>query len=259
MNCQTVFRTASITAVALGCSLAFADSELPSARDLVDAHLEASGGMDLLQRSMDSTTKGRFIMPAAGVSGNMTIFSRTPTERAMSIELEGLGTMQSGYKDREAWSSDPFMGPRLITGTELDIQIESNEPAALARSDEFVESMETVGTGEYNGEACFKVDVVWKSGRESSDCYSKDTGLLLASEATLESPMGEMQMVSVFSDYQAFESNGEEIILPATTTVTTMGQEQQLVIDSVELGTPADEHFDLPPAIVTLMESESSE
>ncbi|MEM7054124.1 MAG: hypothetical protein AAF446_06200 [Pseudomonadota bacterium] len=257
MKTRTFMLALPVAMLALCCNLSVADTELPDARSLVDAHIEASGGMEALERQLDSTTQGRFVMPAASMEGTMTMYSRTPTERAMMIELEGIGTIHSGYKDGQAWSVDPFMGPRLITDVELDMQIESNEIGALIRSEEYVESMQTVGTAEYDGKPCFKVNVVWKSGRESIDCYSGDTGLMIAQEATVESPMGSMQMVTVFTDYKPFESNGVEITLPAVTNVMSMGQQQQLIIDSVELGAPADEHFELPPAIITLMESDA--
>ncbi|MEE4330230.1 MAG: hypothetical protein V2J10_05130, partial [Wenzhouxiangella sp.] len=204
---KTLSRALPVAALALCSSLSLADTELPAARTLLDQHIEAIGGIDAMQRSLESTTKGRFAMPAAGMEGQMTLYSRTPTERVMHIELPGLGSIQSGYKDRQAWSMDPFMGPRLVTGPELDLQIESNEPGAMYRSEEFVESMQTVGTAEYNGESCYKVEVVWKSGRESSDCYAVDSGLMLASETTVESPMGVMETTTVFTDYKAFESN----------------------------------------------------
>jgi len=266
INLRTRFMNSDIlkpvlsAAALLFCSTnSFADTELPEARSLVEAHIAASGGDSAMERQMDSTTTGRFVMPAAGMEGQMTLFSRSPTERAIHIELPGIGEIQSGYKDGQAWSVDPFMGPRLITGTELQMQIESNELGALMRSDEFVDSMETVGMAEYNGSPCYKVAVVWKSGRESSDCYSVGSGLLIASEGSVESPMGVMETITIFTDYKTFQSDGVEITLPATSEVTTMGQKQQLIIDSVELGTPADEHFELPPAIVTLMEDQAAE
>lgn len=259
MKIRSLQRALPAVMIALCCSLSVADVELPEARSLVDAHLEASGGMEALKHQLDSTTHGRFLMPAAGMEGQMTLYSRSPNERVALIELEGIGNIHSGYNDGQAWSVDPFMGPRLITDTELDIQIESNELEAQLRSEKFVESMQTVATAEYNGESCYKVNVVWKSGRESTDCYSADTGLLLASTFTVESPMGEMETVTVFDEYKAFESNGVEVLLPVTTSVTTMGQQQQLIIDSIELGEPADEYFELPPAIVTLMEPSAEE
>ena len=259
MKIRTAQTILPLALLAMSASVSFADNELPSARSLVDAYIEASGGAEAMQQQMDSITKARFLMPAAGMQGQMTIYSRTPTERVVEIELEGLGMIHTGYNQGQAWSVDPFMGPRLITGDELEIQVETNELGAMVRSDEFVESMQTTGTAEYNGETCYEVEVVWKSGRETMDCYSKDSGLLLASSFTVESPMGEMQTVTVFDEYKTFESNGVEVLLPATTSVTTMGQEQQVVIDSIELGAPADENFALPPAIVTLMESEADE
>ncbi len=233
---------------------AVADSELPTAQALLAAHIEAVGGEDVLNRQFESTTTGRFVMPAAGLEGTVKVFSRMPVERAVSIDLPDIGTIQSGYKDRSAWAVDPFMGPRLVTGAELDIQIESNEPGALFRSDEFVESMRTTEIAEYDGESCYKVFVKWKTGRESTDCYSTESGYLIATEFTVESPMGEVETTTVFTDYTVFESDGVELKLPATTVVTTMGQAQQLLIDSIELGAPADEHFALPPAIKTLKE-----
>jgi len=259
MNSDILKPVLSAAALLFCSTNSFADTELPEARSLVEAHIAASGGDSAMERQMDSTTTGRFVMPAAGMEGQMTLFSRSPTERAIHIELPGIGEIQSGYKDGQAWSVDPFMGPRLITGTELQMQIESNELGALMRSDEFVDSMETVGMAEYNGSPCYKVAVVWKSGRESSDCYSVDSGLLIASEGSVESPMGVMETITIFTDYKTFQSDGVEITLPATSEVTTMGQKQQLIIDSVELGTPADEHFELPPAIVTLMEDQAAE
>jgi len=236
-----------------------ADSELPSAQSLQEAHIEAMGGIESIERQLESTTTGRFVMPAAGMEGNFVLYSRLPLERSMNIELPGIGSIESGYSDRQAWSVDPFMGPRILSGPELDMQIEANEIGAQLRSDEFVESMTTTEIAEFGGESCYQVEVKWKSGRESMDCYSVENGYMIASTATVESPMGVMETTTVFSDYKNFENDGVEVMMPAKTTVTTMGQEQQLIIDSVELGAPADENFETPPAIVTLMQDQSAE
>lgn len=49
---------------------------------------------------------------------------------------------------------------------------------------------ETVERTELNGAACYKVRLVWNSGRETHDCYGVDTGLMVAQVASQESPMG---------------------------------------------------------------------
>ncbi|AKS41232.1 hypothetical protein [Wenzhouxiangella marina] len=244
---------AFILAVSSGPSLA--DEALPSARSLVDAHIEAAGGRDAIEAQADSTMTGRLRMPSAGLEGQLKLVSRQPGERVMQVELPGIGTIQSGYRDGTAWSVDPFMGPRLIEGQELAAQVEANEIGAILRSEEYVESMETVEQREYDGQACYAVEVRWKSGRESLDCYAVDSGLLLASESTEQSPMGEMETVMIFSDYQRFGDS----LLPALTRLRTMGQEQHIVIDSVEFGPPEAANFELPPAIVTLMSDNSAD
>ncbi|MEM1412148.1 MAG: hypothetical protein AAGH19_07285 [Pseudomonadota bacterium] len=247
----------------LGLSLlsysAFADSELPDARSLVEAHLAASGGKEALKLQGDSSMTGRFLMPAAGMQGNLKAYSRGASERVVNIELEGIGSIQSGYKDGKAWSMDPFTGPRWLSGVELDMQVETNEVGAMLRTDEYVESMQTVGTAEFDGKSCYEVAIVWKSGRESVDCYSTDTGFMLAQSATMESAMGSVETVMVFSDYESIESGGVEMSFPMTTTINSMGQQQQMIIDSIEIGTPADEVFTLPPAIAALQESADGE
>lgn len=248
--------TSSFTLALLVLSTgALADTELPHARELVDRHIEAVGGAAAMEAQLESTVTGRFGMPAAGLEGSLMIASRPPASRVMKVELPGIGMIHTGYTDGQAWSVDPFLGPRLLEGKELAAQKEANEPGGMMRSDEFVESMTTTELAEYNDQACYKVEIQWRSGRESSDCYSVDTGLLIASESTEESPMGVMEMTSLFSDYENFG----DVQLPKTTQVMVMGQEQRIEIDSVEFETPSAEHFELPAAIETLLEDQESE
>jgi len=254
---KTIHRNTSFTTLALLVlsTGALADTELPAARDLVDRHIEAVGGAAAMEAQLDSTVTGTFGMPAAGLEGSLMIASRPPASRVTKVELPGVGMIHTGYIDGKAWSVDPFMGPRLLEGKELAAQREANEPGGMMRTDEFVESLTTTELAEYNDQSCYKVAIKWRSGRESSDCYSVDTGLLIATESTEESPMGVMEMTSLFSEYEHFG----DVQLPKTTQVLVMGQEQRIVIDSVDFETPSAEHFELPAAIETLMEDEESE
>ncbi len=232
-----------------------ADTELPAARDLVDRHIEAVGGEAALQAQLDSTLTGRFGMPAAGLEGSLKMVSRPPADRVMKVDLPGIGLIHTGYTNGKAWSIDPFLGPRLLEGKELAAQKEANEPGGMLRSDEFVASMTTTELTEYNDQSCYKVAIQWRSGRESSDCYSVSTGLLIATESTEESPMGVMEMTTLFSDYEHFG----EAQIPKTTRVLVMGQEQLIEIESVDFDTPSADHFGLPPAIKTLLEDQQDD
>lgn len=234
---------------------ALADSELPAARDLVDRHIEAIGGIAAVEAQTEFTMTGTFGTPAAGLTGQMTMVSRAPAESVVKIELPGIGLIHTGYTNGKAWSVDPFMGPRLLEGKELATQADANEPGAILRSDEFVASMSTTGLAEYNDQSCYKVEIEWRSGRESTDCYAVESGLLIATESTEESAMGVMQISTIMGGYETFDG----VRLPTVSRILTMGQEQRLEIDSIEFGAPADEYFELPPAIQTLMADQAEE
>lgn len=222
---------------------------LPDARALVDRHIAASGGKDALAKGNHGTMTGSFSMPAANLSAPMTVWVDGDKRLASKVELPGMGSIQAGIFEDVVWAMDPFQGPRILEGNERAQQIESIHPDATSRSSSFVSKMRTTGTAEYDGKRCYKVEIEWKSGRTSWDCYGVDDGLMLASGGKQNSPMGELDMVSVIKEYRSIEG----MKLPAQTEITSMGQKQVLRIDQFELGKPAAASFEPPAAIKALM------
>jgi hypothetical protein len=229
---------------------ALADA-LPEARALIEGHIEAVGGREALEAQTDSILVGQFRMPAAGVQGRMTVASRAGGARVTVIELPGIGQIQSGYSADLAWSIDPFSGPRLIEGEELEALIERSELAAILRDPEYVRDARTVERTEFGGIPCFRVELSWKSGRTSHDCYAVDSGLMVAMETVETSPMGEFESLSLLGEYKDFHG----VLAPSVTTVRSMGQDQIIEIDEVRLDIPDAALFELPPAIATLADS----
>lgn len=226
------------------------DHELPDARALIDRHIETVGGRAALEAQADAIMKGSFSMPAVGITGDLLVASRAPAERVIQIELPGMGSIKTGYSPDLAWSIDPFMGPRLIEGAEFEALTESSVPAAVMRDPEFVKSATTVELAEFLDQACYRVKLEWRSGRETFDCYAVESGLLIATESTESSPMGEMQTVTLMGEHK--EMHG--FLVPTVTRVQTMGQEQVLTMTEFKLESPDPALFELPPAIQTLVE-----
>ena len=193
--------------------------------------------------------KGSFSMPAANLTAPMVVWAMAPDKMATRIDLPGMGAIQAGMKDGIVWALDPFQGPRILSGEERAQQIESIDPGATRRLPSFVSGMSTQGLAEFDGKRCYKVEIAWKSGRKSWDCYGVDDGLMLASGGKQKSPMGELEMVSVIKEYRSIEG----MKLPAQTEITSMGQKQVLRIDKFELGKPAAASFEPPAAIKALM------
>lgn len=251
---KTTFKLAAVSLLALAMSQAAAETvpaeDLPDARSLVERHIEAIGGRDAVLSQTESVVTGEFSMPAMGMTGSLTVASRPPADQAIVIDLPGMGEMRTGVSPDLAWSLDPFMGPRLIEGDEFKSLMDSAMPGAVLRDPEYVSSMTTVGMAEFLDQACYLVEIEWKSGRESKDCYAVESGFLIATESVETSAMGEIQMVQTIDDYREIEG----IMMPRVMRQTIMGMEQIMTMDEISFETPDPALFELPPAIQTLVE-----
>jgi hypothetical protein len=240
------------TALALGLTLCLAPlaqaSELPDARKLMDAHIAASGGREAVAKSGEGTSKVEMEIVENGMKAEMTMYGRG-ADRAFVMSIPGAGDFRSGYSGGVAWGMDPMNGPRLLQGVERDQQIEQSDARYTLRDPSVIASAKTVALSESEGRPCYRVEIKWVSGRETAECYGKDDGLLLSTESTTATPMGEMKQISHMSDYRQYGS----VKAPAKMKVLTAGMTQLLTILSVDPTPPAAEVFALPPAIEALV------
>lgn len=224
-------------------------SSKPEPRALVDRHIKALGGEEAIGKSQDGTLTGSFAMPAVGINAPMTVWFKGHEKIASKVELPGVGAIQSGILGETVWMMDPFQGPRLLEGNERAQQLESYHPDAIRRLPSFVNAMTLAGEAEFDGKRCHKVDIQWKSGRQSWDCYAIDDGLLLASGGKTNSPMGDIEVTTVIKQYGELAG----LKMPVHSEMQMMGQKQVLKFTAFDPTPPSDEVFALPPAIQGLL------
>ena len=223
---------------------------LPPAKDLIAKFVAATNGTAVMAKHQSVRSKGRFELPAAGMSGDLEISQARPNKTMMRITVSAIGQIEQGFDGTTAWSINPMQGPRVLTGRELDAIREESSFGTSSRQGPNVASAETVEKTELNGEPCYKVKMVWKSGRETFDCYSIASGLLIASQGKQESPMGTIDVTNLISDYKDF--GGQKIATRLTQQV--MGNEQVLIINSVDYDVADTAAFEMPAAIKALVE-----
>ena len=245
-----VAAVASLTIIVAVPVAAQAPVALPPAKDLITKFVTATNASAVMAKHQSLRTKGRFEMAAAGVSGDLEIAQARPNKTMMKINVPGVGQIEQGFDGTTAWSINPMQGPRIISGRELDAVREESNFGASSRQGPNVASAETVEKTEMNGESCYKVKVVWKSGRETFDCYSVASGLLIASMGKQESPMGTIDVTNLISDYKDF--GGQKIATRLTQQV--MGNEQVLIINTVDYDAAEPTAFEMPAAIKALAE-----
>jgi hypothetical protein len=223
--------------------------DLPPAKDLVAKHVEAVGGKAAILKHKSSHSKGKFSLPAQGVDGNLEVHAAAPNKLAVKVAIDAFGEFTQGFDGKVGWSNNPMTGAQLVEGKQLDDMKERAEFHGETKDEERYKSMETVGVEQFEGQECYKVKLVRKSGGEQTRYYDKKTGLLVGTLGKRETPMGEVEVKSVLSDYKEFDG-----VKVATKVRQTLGEmEQVLTISSVEYDKVADSAFDLPAAVKDLI------
>lgn len=242
------FTVAAATLLAVSAGAQTPASALPPAAPLV-AKYAAAIGAPALMRAPQITTKGGMAMVAAGINATFEMVQLRPNSMQMLTTIPGVGAIQVGYDGTIAWSVDPMQGPRLLAGKELDEIREEADPRATARAPDLFSAVETVADTTMGGERCYLVKLTWKSGRETFDCYSPTSGLMVGSKSVQQTAMGAIPVTTVYNDYKKFG----DFTMPTKTTQSMMGQQQVITISSVEVGTGAGVSIVAPPEIKALV------
>jgi hypothetical protein len=246
---RTSLLGAALAAIVVAPPTATHAQELPEATAVIARYVDALGGRDaVLGRTLARTT-GSFEVPAAGLKGDLEVVTRAPNALASKVTVPGMGEMRSGFDGTVGWSMDPMTGARLLDGAELEDMREQANPLATVRDASLVDAVETVERAQMGGVDCYRVKLVWKSGRESTDCYAVDSGLLVASTAERETPMGRIQVVSHYEDYR--DLGGMK--MPTRIVQELMGVQQVMVISNVETEGVDAGAVEPPPEILALI------
>lgn len=222
-------------------------STLPPAAGILAKYGAAAGARAMLTSAAIST-KGGLSMPAAGMEATFEMVQIAPNRMQMITTIPGMGAINIGYDGITGWSMNPMQGPRLLTGKELDQMRDEADPRMIARSPELYSALETVADTTMGGERCYLVKLNWKSGRETFDCFSPTTGLVVGSKSVQQTAMGEIPVVTLYSDYKKFG----DMTIATKTVLEVMGQQQVVTIKSVEVGTGAGLEIKMPAEIQAL-------
>lgn len=187
-------------------------------------------------------------VPAAGMSATISAWQRRPNLMVMTVDLPGVGQMRQGYDGTTAWSSDPMNGPRIVSGDEAAALIDGADFNSMARALDQFTAIEPAGEGEVDGEKTVCLKLTWKSSRETTECFSTTSGLLVETRAKSVTQMGEIEAVSRVSDYR--DVGG--IMIPHRITQSAMGMQQIMTTTSIEFGPQPAALFELPAEIKAL-------
>ena len=239
--------TALTAASASAQQVAAAAATLPLAATLVAKYAAAIGAPAML-KAPQITTRGGLSMPAAGLNATFEMVQVAPNMMRMMTTIPGVGSIQVGFDGTTGWSLDPMQGPRVLAGKELDEIREQSDPRAAGRAPELFSALQTVADTTIGGEQCYMVKLTWKSGRETFDCYSGATGLMVGSRSVQQTAMGAIPVSMVYSDYKKFG----DFMVPTKMVQSMMGQQQVTTITAVEVAAAPGVVIVMPPEVKAL-------
>lgn len=251
MICKTnLIRTLVLAGVAASAAPApqAHAQDLPPARQIVDAYVQAIGGTEAISRATHRHFRGEMSMPAAGMTMSMEMWQARPNKMLMVMSIPGMGEMRQGFDGEVAWSSNPMQGPRIIEGAELEQTMRQADFDANLRFDHLFPTMETVERAEVSGRPCYRVRMVATNGDESFGCFDVDTKLLLGMTSRTESEMGTIETSVELQDYRDFGG----LKMPARTVMSVMGQEMVMTIRELDTNPVPESTFALPAEIQAL-------
>jgi hypothetical protein len=250
MKLQTrSFRTLVLAGAAAALAAAPARAQdLPPARQIVDAYMEAIGGMDAISQAQHRHFRGEMSIPAAGMTMTMEVWQARPNKSLMVMEIPGMGQMRSGYDGETAWSINPMQGPRILEGAEMQQTLRQADFDANLRFDHLFPTMETVERAEVAGRPCYRVRMVAGNGDESFACFDVESKLLLGMTSRNESEMGQIETSVEFQDYRDFGG----IKMPARSVMNAMGQQMVMTISALDTTPAPASTFELPAEIRAL-------
>lgn len=224
-------------------------SELPSAKEIVDRFVKEIGGKETYQKHKSQHAKGVVEMPAQQMKGSLEVFAAEPNKMLVKINLPGAGPITTGYDGKVGFVLNPLLGPMLLEGKMLDQVSSQADFSHILHNPEDYKSMETLDLVPFEGEDCYKVKLVDKTGAESVEYFNKQTGLQRGLSMSQESPFGTVQVTTVIGDYKKFG----DLFMPSRISQKMAGMEQVMKLDEMEFDTVKDDAFDLPPEIKALI------
>lgn len=221
-----------------------ATAALPPARDLVERHLKAIGGRDVILAHKSMHASGTLSVASSGLSGPVEIYGAAPDRVLVKASIQGIGEIIDGYNGAHAWSISPMTGPSLKTGKELEqTRLDADFYSELRDPKKY--TMTTVEKTTFDGRDCYKVSVKRIDGSEDFDFYDAATGLRAGSINTRETQMGTLTVSNVESGYKKFG----RLTQATTLTQKIMGIEQKITLEVVEYDKVDPAVFD-PPAVI---------
>ena len=220
---------------------------LPSASVLLAKHDAAVGGRAAMAKHTSVHETVTASVGAGNVIGTVEVFHAKPDLYLQKTILPN-GELLSGFDGKTAWSIVPGQGAQLA---------DSAATAGLKEQADFfgdyydparVKSAQTVEVTDFEGQRCYKVNIVHKDNSETTMYLDSASGLRAGQMQSMAMGGQQMQVTLTMSDYKDYGG----VKLPTKRVQKLPMGEITLQIQSVEFDKVDPSVFALPDAVKAL-------
>jgi hypothetical protein len=233
-----------------------AEEKLPTARQVIDRYVELAGGKSNFMKYESVMMKARTEVGGQSIGGKMTLATAKPNKLLLTVDLGGIA-IRSGFDGTNGWQMNPLTGPSIMDGAELRDMGRQADFFAILHEDKNYKSMTNLGKVDFQGELCYKLQIVDTDGSETMEFYGVTNGLQKGFTGTQESSLGKITATSVNLEHKKYG----DLLLPSkvTQTMAGTGLSQTMIVDEVEFNNVPASTFALPPEIKALLENPEPE
>jgi hypothetical protein len=224
------------------------------AAEVLDKFVQASGGVEAMDKIENRHTVGKMEIPAQNLTMRIESWSARPNKTLQKASSEMLGTMVEGGNGEIFWERSVMTGARVLEGTELDAARLEAQFDKYAHWREVFDTVAYLGEDSVSGNPCHKIMVNTTGGKDRTLFIDQNSYLLVKIEQTLQHQMGDIPMEVYMQDYREVDG----VQMPFRNRSSVMGQEMVIQIDSVthNIDMPED-MFAVPEDIKELMPAET--
>jgi hypothetical protein len=216
------------------------DHDLPKAADLLDGHVEATGGkhahlelrwrkrtgklaVDLAGHSFEAKIEEQYLAPdKSHVLIDASFFSQLSV-----CDGKNAWEWSPGHSDGSKAASMDSGVTTLLEGAQKSRAIEQSRFNAAVHWRENFASVETIGVVDVNGVSAYEVRLKTKNGEPYSQFYDKANGRLVKRVRTITSHGEQVEMEVFITDYREFDGIWVAMKVHANLDSPSMGKGTQ--------------------------------
>ena len=201
-------------------------------KTVIDSYIKALGG----EKAMKNIKNSHMVMTTTmqGMPIKIETYTESPNKFSQKVSSGEMVINQQIF-DGNKGKTAGMQGEKEMSEEELkDMKVEAILFPEL-QYEQLGFKTTLKGVDDFKGEKVYVLEVEKPSGEKETDYYSVESGLLLKTVATTESPMGAIQQEQVFSDYK--EVNG--VKYPHKIIQTVGPQKMDMSVETIEFNKKA--------------------